>query len=106
MAGLRRLATAQFMLDKAFSLEQTGAMNAEERDQSLLPVDSILESLPKVSLDDTATHFLLQGQAVWQSGINLAGFLRLYSENGDFLGIGEQADDGKIAPKRLVTTKQ
>ncbi len=106
LAGLRRLTTAQFGLASAFSLDQLEAMTVEQRDQILLPVDVILENMPSVQLDEISTHYLLQGQAIWKSGLNLTGFFRLYTENGKFLGIGQQEPDGKIAPKRLLVTKQ
>jgi tRNA pseudouridine55 synthase len=43
-----------------------------------------------------------QGQPVWRSGVIPHGLLRLYSEQQVFLGLGELASDGKIAPKRLI----
>ena len=33
------------------------------------------------------------------------GDLRLYDENSQFLGLGFLQDDGKIAPKRLMSKK-
>jgi tRNA pseudouridine55 synthase len=33
------------------------------------------------------------------------GLIRLYNEQGEFLGLGEQQSDGKIAPKRLIVNK-
>jgi tRNA pseudouridine55 synthase len=105
LAGLRRLKTAHFGLERAFTIEQLEAMTIEQRDQNLLPVDALIENLPEVRLDKNSVFYLLQGQAVWKSGFNVEGFFRLYTENGNFLGIGEQTADGKIAPKRLLVTK-
>ena len=105
LAGLRRLTSAHFSLENTFTIEQLEAMTVEQRDQSLLPVDALIENLPKVHLDKESVFYLLQGQAVWKSGLNVEGFFRLYDENGDFLGIGEQTIDGKIAPKRLLVTR-
>jgi tRNA pseudouridine55 synthase len=105
LAGLRRLKTAHFGLESAFTIEQLEAMTVEQRDQSLLPVDALIENLPEVQLDKDSVFYLLQGQAVWKSGLNVESFFRLYTENGNFLGIGEQTADGKIAPKRLLVTK-
>jgi len=104
LAGLRRLKAAHFSLQSAFKIEQLEAMTAEQRDQSLLPIDALIENLPQVQLDKDSVFYLLQGQAVWKSGLNIKGFFRLYSESGNFLGLGEQTSDGKIAPKRLLVT--
>jgi tRNA pseudouridine55 synthase len=100
--GLRRLTTAHFSLEDAVTLEQLEAMSIEERDQSLLPVDTSIQNLPQVHLDEASTHYLMQGQQVWKAGLIPAGLFRLYDHAGNFLGLGEQADDGKIAPKRLL----
>ena len=105
LAGLRRLTTAHFGLESALTIEQLEAMTIEARDRSLLPTDAAIENLPEVQLDETSTYYLMQGQAVWKSGLNMAGLFRLYAADGNFLGIGEQTPEGKIAPKRLVVTK-
>lgn len=104
LIGLRRLGTAHFELAEALTLEQLEAMPVEVREASLLPVDAAINDLPMVNLDADSAYYLRQGQSVWKSGLNLSGLLRLYAD-GVFLGTGEQAVDGKVAPKRLVVTK-
>jgi len=106
LIGLRRTETAGYLLVDAVKIEQLEALSQEQRDALLLPVDSAIESLPKIVLDADAEHFVMQGQAVWQSGKTPEGDLRLYSENNQFLGLGFLQDDGKIAPKRLIQKTQ
>ncbi|PPD17227.1 MAG: tRNA pseudouridine(55) synthase TruB, partial [Methylotenera sp.] len=106
LIGLRRIETAGYLLVDAVKIEQLEALSQEQRDALLLPVDSAIESLPKIVLDADAEHFVMQGQAVWQSGKTPEGDLRLYSENNQFLGLGFLQDDGKIAPKRLIQKTQ
>lgn len=105
LIGLRRTETAGYLLAQALTIEQLEAMTPEVRDIQLLPVDSAIESLPKVVLNADCAYFLLQGQAVWQAGKIPSGELRLYDEKNVFLGLGFLQDDGKIAPKRLVVKK-
>jgi tRNA pseudouridine55 synthase len=102
LIGLRRTETAGYLLKQAVSIEQLEAMPIEAREALLLPVDSAIESLPKVLLNADAAYFMMQGQAVWQSGKIPHSDLRLYDENNNFLGLGFLQDDGKIAPKRLI----
>ena len=102
LIGLRRTATANYQIANAITLEQFEEMTAEQRESALLPVDSAVEFLPAVTLDADSTYYLQQGQSVWRSGQIPHGLLRLYSEQQDFLGLGELASDGKIAPKRLI----
>ena len=102
LIGLRRIETAGYLLPQAVTIEQLEAMAIEAREALLLPIDSAIESLPKVVMNADAAFYIMQGQAVWQSGKTPAGDLRLYDENNKFLGLGFLQDDGKIAPKRLI----
>ncbi|MEI6228030.1 MAG: tRNA pseudouridine(55) synthase TruB [Methylophilaceae bacterium] len=102
LIGLRRTKTANYNIEQAVTLAQFEAMNLEQRQAALMPMDSAVLHLPAIVLDADSTHYLRQGQAVWQSRINAKGLLRLYNEQQEFLGLGEQDSDGKIAPKRLI----
>ena len=102
LIGLRRTETAGYLLPQAFTIAQLEAMTTEERDAQLLPVDSAIESLPKVVLNADSAYFMMQGQAVWQAGKIEDSESRLYDEQNNFLGLGFLQDDGKIAPKRLI----
>lgn len=102
LVGLRRTATAGYQLSNAISIEQLEAMPIEARDLKLLPPDSAIANMPKVTLNLDAAYFLMQGQAVWTAGKIPYGDLRIYDENNQFLGLGFLQDDGKVAPKRLI----
>jgi tRNA pseudouridine55 synthase len=68
----------------------------------LLPVDVTIDDLPHVTVDAESAFYLKRGQYVWKSGFNQHGAFRIYAETGEFLGIGEQTAEGKIAPRRLI----
>lgn len=102
LIGLRRIETAGYLMSNAITIEQIENLSLDERAGLLLPVDSAIESLPKVILNADAAYYLMQGQPVWQAGKMAQGELRLYDENQHFLGLGFLQDDGKIAPKRLI----
>lgn len=102
LLGLRRTETAGYLLPQAVTIEQLEAMTIEEREAQLLPVDSAISYLPKVTLNADAAYFLMQGQAVWLAGKTPNGDLRIYDESNTFLGLGFLQEDGKIAPKRLI----
>jgi len=102
LIGLRRTATANYLIAQAMTLEQFEAMSAEERMACLAPPDTAVLDLPAITLDADSAFYLMQGQAVWRSGEVPQGLLRLYDEQQHFLGLGEQQTDGKIAPKRLM----
>lgn len=105
LIGLRRTATANYQIAQTMTLAQFEAMTTEQREAVLMPLDSAVLHLPAVTLDADSSFYLQQGQAVWQSGKIPQGLLRLYNEQQAFLGLGEQQSDGKIAPKRLLVSK-
>lgn len=102
LAGLRRLSTAHLKLEDAVTIEQLEAMAMDARDQALLPVDATIVDLPLVRVDEESAYYLKRGQYVWKSGFRQDGAFRIYAESGEFLGIGEQTAEGKIAPRRLI----
>jgi tRNA pseudouridine55 synthase len=102
LTGLRRIETAGYAIKSAMTLETLEGMAIEKRDQQLLSVDSAISVLPQVTISKDSAFFFRQGQAIWEAGKIPDGELRVYEENGLFLGIGKLLGDGKIAPKRLV----
>ncbi len=102
LIGLRRTFTAGYDIAQAITLAAFEAMGADERLAKLAAPDSAVDDLPALVLDADSAFYLMQGQAVWQSGKVATGLLRLYDAQHVFLGLGEQQSDGKIAPKRLM----
>lgn len=106
LIGLRRLSTGHFKLQDGLTLEQLEVLSVEERDNKLLDPDALISDLPEVLLDEESTYYLQRGQRIWKSGFVPKGDFRLYGPGPVFLGIGHQAPDGKIAPKRLVNINE
>jgi tRNA pseudouridine55 synthase len=104
LTQLRRLQSGCFDLAQAVTLEQLEAMDMGQRDACLLPPDSLIQQLPAVCLDVESAYYLLRGQSIWKSGVTQQGFLRLYEDSHRFLGLGEVTDEGRIAPRRLVSS--
>ncbi len=102
LTALHRIETAGYSIQDAVSIDQLETMSPEMRDQHLLPVDSAIEILPKVTINMDAAYYFKQGQAIWEPGQIPDGSLRIYKEDGAFIGLGMRMEDGKIAPKRLV----
>ncbi len=106
LIGLRRTETAGYMIEDAITLEALELLVKETPVEALaellLPMDSTIAYLPRILLNADASNYLMQGQAVWQSGVIPEGELRLYDDKNQFLGLGVLQEDGKIAPKRLM----
>lgn len=106
MKALRRTRTGGFSLEQAITLEQLEAWPIEERDRKLLPPDSLVSGLPKVSLDRESAFYFRQGQPIWLPRQQHGGVMVIYDECQALIGIGEVAPDGKIAPKRLIAQQR
>lgn len=102
LTALRRTATATYQIAHTVTIEALEQMTNEQKDALLLPVDTAITALPKIELHEDAAYYFKQGNPVWLSGNIPAGELRIYSEAGLFLGVGQQQRDGRIAPKRVV----
>lgn len=97
--------TAAITLDKL--ADERGDQGPEILDHHLLAVDSPACALAKLTLSENTGYYLRQGQSVMDLRVYRVGaegdMVRLFLENGDFLGIGEITDDGCVAPRRLVS---
>ena len=103
MSELRRTGTSNFDITEALTLGRLGEMSAEQRDACLLPVDVLVAELPDVVLDGDSAYYLKRGNPVWVAKQKERGAVRLYDDLGIFLGVGLIMDDGKVAPRRLVS---
>jgi len=70
----------------------------------LLPVETAVQSFPEVLLSTSAVFYIRQGQSVKVSNLNAeTGFVRMYTQDRNFLGVGEIVEDSRVVPRRLVT---
>jgi len=84
------------------ALENLAATDYLALDEKLLGIDAALTNLPAVRLASSVSDYLCDGQAVIIPRAPTSGMLRLYTEPGDFIGVGEVLEDGRVAPRRLV----
>ena len=106
VTALRRLTVGAFLdADKMVTVEQLEALRETDRDaldDLLLPMDAALMHWPDVQLNADMSYYLLQGQPVQVPRAPTEGWVRIYNaDKQQFIGVGQVADDGKIAPKRL-----
>ena len=83
-------------------LEGIAETGMQGLDELLLGIDSVVQDMPCVNLVDSVAYYLCQGQPVTVPRAPTRGMLRIYGEDGRFLGVGEVLADGRVAPKRLV----
>lgn len=106
ISALRRLATGPFTGEGMMTLDALEALAGQaEREAVLLPVDVLVDHLPRLEVTGLAARQLTHGQAARVETGELAGdeTARLYCE-GAFLGLGVVAGPQEVAPKRLLNT--
>ncbi|MEJ2465336.1 MAG: tRNA pseudouridine(55) synthase TruB [Candidatus Thiodiazotropha sp.] len=104
--GLRRTGVGPYDDQSMVTLEQIQSAFADKRfqemDEWMLPLESALAEWPEVNLTADAAFYLQQGQPIMVPNAPTSGWVRLYANQSDFLGVGQILDDGRVAPKRLM----
>ena len=75
-----------------------------ELDGCLLPVHSALTDVAEMTIDSMSVKLLQQGQCLQIEHAQQPGLLKLMSQSGQFIGLGEVAADARISAKRLMNT--
>ncbi len=107
--GLRRTGVGPYDDQSMLTLEAVqsafGDKRFEEMDNWLLPLESALSQWPEVNLTPDAAFYMQQGQPILVPNAPTSGWVRLYANQSDFLGVGQILDDGRVAPKRLMQVR-
>lgn len=107
VVGLRRHGVGPYTdlpmktLDEIRAAAEEGGFAA--LDALLLPLDTALGDWPEVRLNSDSAYYLKMGQPVQVPKAPTEGWVRLYDATGEFIGVGEVEDDGRIAPRRLMS---
>ena len=110
---LRRLQVATYPIARMVTLEQLNALLEQAKEQAiapgelldplLMPMDSPVENYPEVNLLPVVAGYVKQGQPVQVAGAPASGLVRITEgDERKFIGVGDIAEDGRVAPRRLV----
>lgn len=103
LAELRRTAVGTFQLDQgALTLADLEQVAPDARAARLLPVDSLVASLPRTDLDRQQARLIVTGQIVEQRCAASAGLTRIYGPDQEFLGVAEIQPPNRIVARRLL----
>lgn len=110
VSQLHRLAVEPYEEDKMLTLpaleaifEQSGYSGL---DSCLLPLETSVQAYPAVKLSSAAAFYIRMGQPVRVPQLPPSGGVRIYTENTEFMGVGDILEDGRIAPRRLIMQGQ
>lgn len=103
---LHRASSGPYSPDQMRTFEQLEEIHEKKGfaglDSILLPVDTTVAAWPAVALNEVMTFYMQQGQPVMIPRAPSSGWVRLTSNQNDFLGMGEVLEDGRVAPRRLL----
>ncbi len=103
---LRRLSLGPFENQRFYTMEALEALaqaGREQLDATLLPAETGLTHWPAVHIDDDSAFYLQRGQAVLVPRAPTEGWVRIYDRGKRLLAVGEILDDGRVAPRRMLT---
>jgi len=120
VAHLRRTAVGNYPIDKMVTMEELETLlaKAQEEDISpstyldplLLPMTTACDGIPAVFVDDMSAHYLRHGNPVQASNAPCDGMVQVFigdnEEDGEFIGVGQIDDEGRVAPKRIVVVPE
>ncbi len=114
VSSLRRTAAGPFSLDEAVTLEQLEALRegkrAEDLDFLLRPMDAAVGDRLAVELPESSAWYFCRGQPVMTPSVYRTAeegdIVRIFCDEGSFLGVGEVLDDGRVTPRRLVAGQE
>ena len=109
VSALRRTRAGPFTIEDSIALGTLEALKDNDDfaaiDALLLPADAALGALPLVCLSESGGFYMRQGQPVMVPNAPRDGIVRVALHSGEFLGVGEMLDDGRVAPRRLIVTE-
>ncbi len=115
---LRRLAVGNYPIDKMVTLDELESLLEQAKvqdispsellDPLLLPMQTAVEGMTAVYVDDMSAKFLRHGNPVQAYNAPAIGSVQVYigedenDESAEFIGVGMINDDGLVAPKRII----
>ena len=113
---LRRLSVGTYPTEKMVTLEQLESYLEDARsknvapsellDKLLLPLNTAVDGMPPVFIDEESARYLRNGNPVHATNAPVDGLVQVFIgndvESGEFIGVGSVNDDGLVAPKRIT----
>jgi tRNA pseudouridine55 synthase len=113
ISRLHRSQAGPFNESDCVSLEQLEAVRGEGEavllDRFLLPLETAIEHLQTAVIPAAAGFYFRQGQPILEvsalQATSVGEMVRVALDSGEFLGVAEILEDGRIAPRKLLQQK-
>ena len=103
--SLRRTRVGPFTVEAALGLDELETLAEGDRADRLRPMDTLVADLPCVALTDEQARRMEHGQEIECPTPVPDGLVRMYGPGAAFLGVGQAARSGRLAPRRLVAAR-
>ncbi len=103
LVALRRVAVGEFSIDQATNLVEMEAKSLEWRRSRLLPVESLVASLPRWSVPREAAVRFVQGQELADAPAAPGVEVAVFGPGDRLVGVGLVGAGGRLAPARLMS---
>ncbi len=104
---LRRTQAGPYTLEQAVTVETLSQVldsgGHKALDELLLPLGTSADHWPELELSESTAFYLRNGNPVQIPGAPVEGWVKMIGPNQEFIGVGEVLDDGKVAPRRLIS---
>lgn len=106
VVALRRLGSGPYTANQMVTLEELKSLegNMGGLEEKLLPIHSTVSHWSTLNVSEAAAYYLKKGQAVNLPYSPTSGWVRLMIREAEFLGVGEILPDGRVAPRRLISS--
>jgi tRNA pseudouridine55 synthase len=104
LGALHRTRVGSFDVRDAVGIEELEGLSLERRRERLLPVDALLQTLPRLDLDQQTCEQLEHGRRVACAAANTER-ARVYGPRGRLLGVA-RVDEGLLIARRLLSQER
>ncbi|HUP96437.1 MAG TPA: tRNA pseudouridine(55) synthase TruB [Usitatibacter sp.] len=104
LSGLRRTAVGRFRLEDACDLAELEAGGVDSARARLLPLEVLVEELPRREGSAEEALRFAQGQVLDAPGLGPGDEVAVFAPTGRFVGVGRAEVEGRLAPLRLLAT--
>lgn len=94
---LRRTDIKALKVEQAHSMED---IENSELEDLLLPIETLIEHMPKIEISDAQVTSMLQGKVTSAEGLVTTELTRFYKANGELFGVGEVSETGAIKAQK------
>jgi tRNA pseudouridine55 synthase len=104
---LQRIQAGMFSMQQSYTLEQLKQLSLSGitcLDQLLLPVKTLLNDMPQMQLNHIDSQHLIHGRSIVIKHSAAEGEFCLVDETNSLLGVGTALNDGRIIPKRMLSS--